>query len=295
MSSKHSLAPGEFFGSVASSVRLAGLHLTDVVHRGERELPTHEHELAYFSLLLDGGYSETVGGKTLVYGPASVGFHPAALSHRDEIPPGGGRFFCVELEASWLERIREYELRLRAEPDIYQGEAAILAFRLHREMRARDDWTELAVEGLALEMLAALARGRRLPSESRPPAWLTRVKERLREEIRPRPSLSELARDASVHPVYMARAFRRFERCSLGQFARRVRVERACCEILRGDRSLADIALETGFADQAHFTRVFKRLLGVSPGAFRAQSAQDFMYWRARSRKTSASAMNAAS
>jgi AraC-like DNA-binding protein len=273
MSAENSLGPGEFYGSIASSARLAELHLTDVVHRLERKLPNHEHELAYFSLLLDGGYSETVGRRRLVYGPASVGFHPSGVSHRDEIAPGGGRFFCVELEASWLERIRDYELRLRAEPEIYQGEAALLAFRLHREMRAHDEWTELAAEGLALEMLAALARGRRLPSESRPPAWLSRVKERLRAEIRPRPALAELARDASVHPVYLARAFRRFERCSLGHFARRVRVETACCEILRGDRSLADIALETGFADQAHFTRVFKRFLGVSPGAFRTKPA----------------------
>ncbi|HEY7818875.1 MAG TPA: helix-turn-helix transcriptional regulator [Vicinamibacteria bacterium] len=55
----------------------------------------------------------------------------------------------------------------------------------------------------------------------------------------------------------------------MGQYARRLRVERACREILKGEQTLADIALEAGFADQAHFTRVFKRFLGVPPGAFR--------------------------
>jgi AraC family transcriptional regulator len=268
MSSRNSLRAGEFYGGVAASARIAGLHLTDVIHGRERKLPSHEHELAYFSLLLDGGYSETVGARTLSYRPASVGFHPSGLSHRDEIGHDGARFFCIELESTWLERIRESEPP-RLTPAVYDGEMAMLAFRLHRETRARDGWTELAAEGLALEMLAALARGRRLPSEARPPAWLSRVKERLREQVRPKPALSDLAREASVHPIYLARAFRRFERCSIGQYARRVRVERACCEILRGERNLADIALETGFADQAHLTRVFKRFLGVSPGAFR--------------------------
>jgi AraC-like DNA-binding protein len=39
--------------------------------------------------------------------------------------------------------------------------------------------------------------------------------------------------------------------------------------MLNPDKSLADVAIETGFADQPHFTRTFSRVLGVSPGAWR--------------------------
>jgi AraC family transcriptional regulator len=263
------MGPGEFYGTVARNARIAGLHLTDVRHGRERSLPRHEHELTYFSLLLDGAYTEIVGRRLFRYRPGSVGFHPAGLSHRDEIGTCGGRFFCIELDGLWLERARELELRVRDSPEIYEGEVAMLALRLHHEMRLHDDCAPLAVEGLALDMLAALARELSPFPSTRPPAWLLRVKERLHDEIRPRPALSDLALDASVHPVYLARAFRRFERCSVGEYARRLRVEKACCAILKGDRSLAEIALEAGFADQAHFTRVFKRLVGVPPGRFR--------------------------
>jgi AraC family transcriptional regulator len=272
LSSKNSLGPGEFYGMVARKAKIAELRLTDVRHPRGRELPRHEHELAYFSLLLDGDYTETIGPRRFRYRPGTVGFHPAGLQHCDEIGSCGGRFFCIELDGRWLQRARDLELRLQPAPAIYEGEVAMLALRLHHEMRSGDDGAHLAAESLILEMLAALGLEPRLFTETGPPAWLLRVKDRLRDEIRPRPALTELALEASVHPVYLARAFRRFERCSIGEYARRLRVEKACRDILRGDRSLADIALDSGFADQAHFTRVFKRFLKVPPGAFRDEA-----------------------
>jgi len=39
--------------------------------------------------------------------------------------------------------------------------------------------------------------------------------------------------------------------------------------MFQAEMSLADIALATGFADQSHFTRAFRRVTGMSPGAFR--------------------------
>jgi AraC-like DNA-binding protein len=43
---------------------------------------------------------------------------------------------------------------------------------------------------------------------------------------------------------------------------------------MRGDRSLADVAYEAGFADQAHFTRAFKAAFGLTPARYRALSAR---------------------
>jgi AraC family transcriptional regulator len=53
-----------------------------------------------------------------------------------------------------------------------------------------------------------------------------------------------------------------------------LRVEWAAAEILSGHRSLAEIAAEAGFADQSHFTRVFRRQVGVTPGEYRAFQAR---------------------
>ena len=60
------------------------------------------------------------------------------------------------------------------------------------------------------------------------------------------------------------------ERCSPGEYQRRLRVEHAGRQLTTTRRSLAEIAAAAGFADQAHFSRVFKDQTGVTPTRFRA-------------------------
>jgi AraC family transcriptional regulator len=72
-----------------------------------------------------------------------------------------------------------------------------------------------------------------------------------------------------VHPVTLARGFRRAYGCSVGAYLRRLRVARAAQRLAETDDALAEIALEAGFADQSHFSNLFRRETGVSPSAFR--------------------------
>jgi AraC family transcriptional regulator len=66
-------------------------------------------------------------------------------------------------------------------------------------------------------------------------------------------------------------AFRRHCGETIGAHLRRCRVERVCERLIaEPERSLADLAAEAGFADQSHLTRVFRRLVGTTPGAFQA-------------------------
>jgi AraC family transcriptional regulator len=75
-----------------------------------------------------------------------------------------------------------------------------------------------------------------------------------------------------VDPAHLARTFRAHYRCSIGDFVRRLRVERASCELTDTDTPMADIALGLGFFDQSHFSRVFKDQTGLTPTEFRAAS-----------------------
>ena len=82
--------------------------------------------------------------------------------------------------------------------------------------------------------------------------------------------LSELAVEIGIPPVQVARAFRAHYGLSVGEYGRRLRVEWAAAEIAGCDRPLAEIAVQAGFADQSHFTRLFKRYFGTTPGQYRA-------------------------
>jgi AraC-like DNA-binding protein/ligand-binding sensor protein len=85
--------------------------------------------------------------------------------------------------------------------------------------------------------------------------------------------LEDVATHVGLSPAYFSRLFKEETGNSFSGYLASVRVERSK-ELLRdGTLSLADIALETGFADQSHFSRVFKKETGVSPSRYRAQPA----------------------
>jgi len=73
-----------------------------------------------------------------------------------------------------------------------------------------------------------------------------------------------------MDPVALARAFRRALGCSITCYRRRAQLRRAASLLSESRMALADVALETGFADQSHFCRIFKREIGVSPARYRA-------------------------
>lgn len=80
--------------------------------------------------------------------------------------------------------------------------------------------------------------------------------------------IETIAREVALSPSHFKRVFREVEGVSPWAYVTERRVRRAE-ELLREERPLSEIAIETGFADQSHFTRVFKRLTGRTPGAAR--------------------------
>jgi AraC-like DNA-binding protein len=143
--------------------------------------------------------------------------------------------------------------------------------RLREECRRPDDASALAVEGLVLELLAEISRARAEPSCTHPPRWLDRVLELLRDRFSENVSLDEVAATAGVSADHLTRTFRRYHGCTIGEYIRRLRIEYACQRLLSSQDCLIKLALDAGFYDQSHFTKAFKRHMGVTPATFRNQ------------------------
>jgi AraC family transcriptional regulator len=125
----------------------------------------------------------------------------------------------------------------------------------------------LLIDSYVLELLGAIAGA--APEEKSEPWWLRRMKERLHEEFRENLRMTDLASEAGVHPVHLARVFRAYERRTAGDYLQQLRV-RAACSLLRDrDYALALIAVECGFADQSQLTRVFRKFTASTPAQFR--------------------------
>ena len=82
--------------------------------------------------------------------------------------------------------------------------------------------------------------------------------------------LEQIAQEAHLSPFHFARIFRHLEGTSVWQYILQARIDKAKLLLEQEDLSLTEIALITGFYDQSHFTKTFKRLTGQTPGQYRA-------------------------
>lgn len=99
---------------------------------------------------------------------------------------------------------------------------------------------------------------------------LNRVLEYIHANLGRELHLEELARTAGLSPFHFAKLFRQSTGSSPYQYVLQQRLEQAR-ELLRNPEiSLSEISLRTGFADQSHFTNVFRRFAGITPARFRA-------------------------
>jgi AraC family transcriptional regulator len=243
--------------------------LTDSVYEPHLQVPKHSHDLAYFCVVLRGGYTECYGRVNRSYSTGTVVFHPAGEMHSDQFSDAGGHIFNVALTSMWLARADERSRVLARTDHLQGGRAAWLARRLYGEFLRPDDLSGLAVEGLALEILVESARQARGARETAPPRWLRQVIDQLHDRFAEHFTLEQIAGDAGVHPLHLARVFRRHYRCTVGEYVRKLRLEFACREIAASDAPFAQIALAAGFADQSHFCKTFRSQTGMTPSQFR--------------------------
>jgi AraC family transcriptional regulator len=97
-----------------------------------------------------------------------------------------------------------------------------------------------------------------------------RAKELLSAHVDGALSLAELAEECDLSVSYFSRAFRRSVGVPPHRWLLEQRIERAKQMLSNSALSLAEVALEAGFADQSHLTRSFRRQVGATPGSWRS-------------------------
>jgi AraC family transcriptional regulator len=256
------LLPGQNFGAMTRTLSSGGLLINAADHTPGMRIPRHEHASAYLCVVLAGGFELQRPGGDVDCIAGTLVAHPAGDSHANRFGEQFGRCMNIHVGDGWgADRaLREW----LADPrHVRLGASSPALLRLAREIEANDSAAPLAAGAAALELLAEAMRA---DEPAAPAPWLRRVIDRLEADLTDAPTLTELAAEVGVHPAHLSRAFRQVRGETVGEYLRRRRVEQAE-RALAGPRPLAEIAADAGFADQAHFTRVFRRHFGMTPAA----------------------------
>src|SRR5436190_9586501 len=265
------LPPGNFYGETLRQHRAGAFSLSETRYLLGSALPRHSHESHYFCFVLSGSYKESYDRKMRSCEPLTVIYHPAGELHAQSFDQTAVDLFRVEVTPT--------RLRYPTHPDVliegrdFRGGAPVgLAGKLYQELQEPDSVSHLAIEGLGLELIAALAREskRRLMTSRAPARWLAQAHELVKSRYLEHLTLDDIAGAVGVHPVTLAREFRRQYGCTVGELVRRERIGFACRELLKPEEPIASVAISAGFYDQSHFAKAFKRLTGITPAQYRA-------------------------
>jgi len=107
-------------------------------------------------------------------------------------------------------------------------------------------------------------------TQKKTPDWVKELKEIIQDQIDTNLSLTNISKSLDIHPSYLSREFsKHFNNLSFGEYTRKLRIEKAIELMKTSPYSLTEIAYLTGFSDQSHFTRIFKKHTGQNPSAYR--------------------------
>ena len=167
----------------------------------------------------------------------------------------------------WAQRLMFADTRLRQ-----------LALLLADECASAQPTSRLYADALSLAMIQRLVdfKERSAPPErgGLPPFKLRQVTEYMHAHLGDEIGLQELAGVVGISPSYFRRAFKSATGLPPHQWLILARCERAKFLLMQNRSSLAEVALEVGFYDQAHFTRLFTQHIGVSPGLWRRSTTE---------------------
>lgn len=257
--------PRPRFHSVVFHERLcepAGVGLFESVHRPGSDTGAHVHARPRLCLVVAGAFEEIDSNGRWIREPGALLLYPPEAEHDNRFSERGARCLNVELSdfstGYRSDRPRVVDLGWRL---------ASVGMRLYDALRGRADRSSL--RALTERLLGGVAESRR-EADPEPSQHVLQARRLVEARAGLGITLSEVADVLGVSRFALARAFRAETGLSVGEYRHHVLVRRARADLLSTNDSLSAIAYRTGFADQSHFTRVFKRWTGLPPGEYRS-------------------------
>ncbi|OXA94117.1 helix-turn-helix domain-containing protein [Flavobacterium hercynium] len=224
----------------------------------------HSHNNAHITLFLKGGttekrknFSETVGAGSLLF------YHSDEL-HLNQNTLFPSKNINIEIEENLLKELQISEAVIEKS---LQNEALtkFLILKIYKETFVADTFSNDTITMLFSQLSNS---HQHLSKLEKSPFWVKSLQELLNDCWNENPNLHDLAQVLQLNPITISKHFPKYFGCTLGEYMRRIKINRSLSLIQSNHTNLTEIGLECGFADQSHFIRTFKNQTGFLPKQF---------------------------
>jgi AraC family transcriptional regulator len=253
----------QFRGDILRSVQANGLAVVDQHTEGGSILSWHSQSDAWFTFLFAGSYIERSPSSERCRSAGRVIWHPSGLIHENRFVSNGHNLNLV-LAPEWLENLPPDTFL----PDRTRSWEGGLSYRFGLELyRGLNRHAQISQESV-INLISLCASITDMQGQRR---WLARVLDWMNDEYSNALTLTQASEKAGVHPVHISRSFRSRLGCTFREYLTLIRLRRATDLLKRSSADITEIAFACGFSDHAHFTRTFKRSIGLTPSGYRIQ------------------------
>lgn len=261
------LQSGNYSGHILEVLNADDLIIGRTGYQGaSAKSPWHCHENTHISFALQGGCLENKShGRSIVRKAGDLVFMESGEVHQVISKSLISENLNLELTSTFMQAYDLQEAKL-SQSLLKHPFARQLLLHLYHEFLHHNHHLKATLPMLVLDLVG---NQQKQASIEKRPSWISLIHQRLYDDLNCSPTLQELSRLTSVHPVNISKNFHKYIGCTLSAYIRRLRIERGIVLIKSSSLSLTEIALHCGFADQSHFTRTFQQLTGFLPSSFR--------------------------
>ena len=259
------LSMGKYSGEIIQQVMADDIIVTNTVYSLQENNPDwHSHENLHVCLVFQRGKAETKSTTKFTEKSGSIFFYHADEKHRWLTADSVSKSINIEIGLDFLKKYNITEEQIKDAIEESFG-AKSLILKIQKEIMLNEIESDLAIQSLLLELVAPPT----LKTAGNRPQWVIRLSDLLEDNWNEEMKLAEIAQILQVHAVTISKNFRRYFGCTLGEYRRKLKVEKSIGLIKTSEDSLSQIAFHCGFADQSHFIRNFKTNTGFLPKDFR--------------------------
>ena len=260
------LSRGNYVGQNRSQYKMPGLILTKCFFPKAFNSDWHSHENSHLTFALKGGSIEKRKKGSIPCSPGLLLLYPANELLRNTDYVSNSESFSIEFENEWCKTLEINNQEKNRQIIIRDPLIKLNMIKIMGEVKEADGLSNLCIETSILGILSSLEHD---ITGNKRPSWITQLYELLHDEHNCNWSLASLAEKIKVHPVTLSKYFPKYFQTNIGDYIRKIKTGKSLTDLCKKSIAIEEIAIKSGFVDNAHFTRVFKKHTGITPSQYR--------------------------